>query len=72
MDKVDYIALFLEYLQVEMGLSRNTQQSYARDLRLFCKALGIGELLNKFPYELSGGQKQRTAVGRAVPASSAT
>lgn len=43
MDKVDYIALFLEYLQVEMGLSRNTQQSYARDLRLFCKALGIGE-----------------------------
>ncbi|MBR2605376.1 MAG: ABC transporter ATP-binding protein [Clostridia bacterium] len=30
------------------------------------KALGIGELLNKFPYELSGGQKQRTAVARAL------
>ncbi|MGI6262884.1 MAG: site-specific tyrosine recombinase XerD [Succiniclasticum sp.] len=40
---MDYIAMFLEYLQVELGLSRNTQQSYARDLRLFCKALGIGE-----------------------------
>ena len=30
------------------------------------QALGIGELLDKFPYELSGGQKQRTAVGRAL------
>ena len=30
------------------------------------QALGIGELLDKFPYELSGGQKQRTAVARAL------
>ena len=36
-----------------------------RLLRL-APALGIGELLNKFPYELSGGQKQRTAVARAL------
>ena len=28
--------------------------------------LGIGDLLNKFPYELSGGQKQRAAVARAL------
>lgn len=30
------------------------------------KALGIDELLHKFPYEISGGQKQRTAVARAL------
>ncbi len=38
------------------------------NLRLLplAKALGIGELLNKYPYELSGGQKQRTAVARAL------
>ncbi|MCQ2511420.1 MAG: ABC transporter ATP-binding protein [Lachnospiraceae bacterium] len=29
-------------------------------------ALGITEILNKFPYEVSGGQKQRAAAARAV------
>ena len=29
-------------------------------------ALGIGELLEKYPYEVSGGQKQRIAVARGV------
>lgn len=28
--------------------------------------LGIGDLLDKFPYEVSGGQKQRAAVARAL------
>lgn len=28
--------------------------------------LGIGKLLEKFPYEVSGGQKQRCAVARAL------
>ena len=28
--------------------------------------LGIGDLLDKFPYELSGGQQQRVAIGRAI------
>ena len=28
--------------------------------------LGIGNLLDKFPYELSGGQQQRVAIGRAI------
>lgn len=30
------------------------------------KALGIDQLLNKFPYEVSGGQKQRAAAARAL------
>ena len=29
-------------------------------------SLGIGNLLEKFPYEISGGEKQRAAVARAV------
>lgn len=33
--------LFLEYLTVELGLSANTRQAYERDLRLFCKTLGL-------------------------------
>lgn len=30
------------------------------------KALGIEEILKKYPYEISGGQKQRAAVARAL------
>jgi putative ABC transport system ATP-binding protein len=30
------------------------------------KALGITDLLQKYPYEVSGGQKQRAAVARAI------
>ncbi len=30
------------------------------------ESLGIGELLEKYPYEVSGGEKQRAAVARAV------
>ena len=30
------------------------------------RALGLTELLHKYPYELSGGQKQRVACARAV------
>ena len=30
------------------------------------KALGIPDILNKYPYEVSGGQKQRAAVARAI------
>ncbi|MBR2577000.1 MAG: ABC transporter ATP-binding protein [Firmicutes bacterium] len=30
------------------------------------EALGIGDILKKYPYEVSGGQKQRAAVARAL------
>lgn len=35
-------------------------------LRKIAPKLGIGDLLDKFPYEVSGGQKQRAAVARAL------
>lgn len=39
----DYLALFEEYLVVELGLSANTRAAYLRDLRLLQKALGLRE-----------------------------
>lgn len=30
------------------------------------EALGIGDILEKYPYEISGGQKQRVACARAL------
>ena len=40
---MDYLSLFMEYLQVELGLAENTRLSYQRGLRIFCKALKIPE-----------------------------
>ena len=37
----DYLALFEEYLTVELGLSPNTRLAYLRDLRLLKKALHL-------------------------------
>lgn len=35
-------------------------------LNRVAKALGIDNLLKKFPYQISGGQKQRVAIARAM------
>ena len=35
-------------------------------LKPIAEGLGIGDIMQKCPYEISGGQKQRTAVARAV------
>lgn len=37
----DYLALFQEYLTVELGLAKNTQLAYMRDLRLLMKRLQL-------------------------------
>ena len=39
----DYLALFEEYLTVELGLSVNTRLAYLRDLRLLQKDFGLQE-----------------------------
>lgn len=35
-------------------------------LAAVAEPLGIGDILNKYPYEVSGGQKQRAAAARAM------
>lgn len=47
-------------------LSRKPYQFMEEKLKPIVEILGIGELINKYPYEVSGGQKQRAAVARAL------
>lgn len=35
-------------------------------VRNVAKELGVGDVLNKYPYQMSGGQKQRVACARAI------
>lgn len=35
-------------------------------METIAKALNIGDILDKFPYQVSGGQKQRCACARAI------
>lgn len=47
-------------------LSRMPYQKMDARLLPLVQALGIDELLEKYPYELSGGQQQRVAIARAI------
>lgn len=47
-------------------LSGTSYKEMEKRIMPIAMKLGIGELLNKYPYEISGGQKQRTAVARAL------
>lgn len=47
-------------------LSGRSYEEMEKRLLPIAKVLGIGELLEKYPYEVSGGQKQRAAVARAL------
>jgi len=47
-------------------LSGDEYRNMKRKLNPIAKALGISDLLSKFPYEVSGGEKQRAAVARAL------
>ncbi len=51
-------------LQVEMrGLGRRTYEPKAREL---LASVGLGDFLDRHPWELSGGMQQRTAFCRAL------
>lgn len=47
-------------------MSKKHPDEMEKRIRPLSKLLGIGELLDKYPYEVSGGQKQRAAVARAL------
>ena len=47
-------------------LSNQPAKQMDSQVKPVANLLGIGDLLDKFPYELSGGQQQRVAIGRAI------
>ena len=47
-------------------LSGTAVRKMERRLEPIAAALGIAEILDKYPYEVSGGQKQRAAAARAL------
>lgn len=59
----------MEYLTVELGLSANTRQAYERDLRLFCKTLGLKNsdaLVNVSREQITGYMMQLKEKGLAA------
>lgn len=53
-------------IYLPLVLSGKTYEEMKKRLIPLSKKLGIGEILQKYPYEISGGQKQRAAVARAL------
>lgn len=55
-----------ENIGLSLMLNREHKEKIAEAVNRVASLLGIGSLLNKYPYEISGGEKQRTACARAV------
>ncbi len=65
----DYLALFQEYLTVELGLAKNTQLAYLRDLRLLQQSLQLKseeDLLGVTRQQLLAYMVQLKQAGRAA------
>lgn len=57
-----------ENIMMPLILNEDDPKKSIQVARRVAKRFGIGELLDKKPYELSGGEKQRTAICRAMAA----
>lgn len=55
-----------ENIGLSLMLNREHKEKIAQAVNRVASLLGIGSLLDKYPYEISGGEKQRTACARAV------
>ena len=53
-------------IYLPLVLAGEDYREMEQKIRPIAKALGITDILEKYPYEVSGGQKQRTAVARAL------
>ena len=53
-------------MSLPLVLSNQPAKQMDSRVKPVANLLGIGDLLDKFPYELSGGQQQRVAIGRAI------
>ncbi|GAA0732197.1 ABC transporter ATP-binding protein [Clostridium oceanicum] len=55
-----------ENIALPLALTKVNVKQINKKVGEVSTALGIDDLLNKYPYEISGGQKQRTAAARAI------
>lgn len=55
-----------ENIVLPLALSKVNLKEIDKKLKDVSAALGIEDILSKYPYEISGGQKQRTAAARAI------
>ena len=76
MDDIQYVSEYLEYLEIEKGLSGNTTGAYRRDLMSFidfCALKGISQIknikrsdLNSFILKLREGHYAPSSVTRKI------
>lgn len=55
-----------ENIALALTIQRADYKKIDDKVKKIARALGIQDILNKYPYELSGGQKQRVACARAI------
>lgn len=56
----------LPNMTVEKNVLMGAQLAGNRDYKDIIEAVGLGDMLKKYPSELSGGEQQRTAIARAL------
>ena len=55
-----------ENIALALTIQKSDYKKVDEKVNKVAAALGIKEILSKYPYELSGGQKQRVACARAI------
>jgi putative ABC transport system ATP-binding protein len=55
-----------ENVALALTIKRHKKQEIDSKVKATAEELGIGDILQKYPYEVSGGQKQRCACARAL------
>jgi len=55
----------VEYVMLLQGVNSYTRRKKSEEI---LKAVGLGDLIHRRPYQMSGGQQQRVAVARAIAA----
>jgi len=56
----------LPNMNVEQNVKMGADLAGNHQYKAVIQAVGLGEMLHKYPAEISGGEKQRTAVARAL------
>ncbi|MER1986478.1 MAG: ABC transporter ATP-binding protein [Solibacillus sp.] len=55
-----------ENIVLPLAIAKRPANEISERVEKIAKLFGIGDLLDKYPYQISGGQKQRTASSRAL------